>query len=54
MIHGGAGVATSVQAMAWCIGGSLFVCVCSHAFRIFSDPPSICGDSDLRCFVDCV
>ena len=47
-------MATSAQAMAWCIGGSLFVCVCSHALGIFSDPPSICGDSDLRCCFYCV
>ena len=54
VIHASAGVATSAQAMAWCMGGSLFVCVCSHALGIFSDPPSICGDSDLRCFIDFV
>ena len=54
MIYAGAGVATSAQVMAWCMGDSLFVCVCSHALGIFSDPPSICGDSDLRCFIDCV
>ena len=63
MISASAGVSTSAQAVAWCMGGSLFVCVCSHALRIFSDPPSICGDSDLpsicgdsdlRCFIDCV
>ena len=54
MIHASAGVATSAQAMAWCMGDSLFVCVCSHALGIFSDPPAICGDSDLRCFIDCV
>ena len=51
VIHASAGVATSAQAMAWCMGDSPFVCVCSHAF---SDPPSICGDSVLRCFIDCV
>ena len=54
VIHASAGVATSAQAMAWCMGGSPFVCVCSHTLGIFSDPPSICGDSDLRCFIDCV
>ena len=48
-LHASAGVATSAQAMAWCMGGSPFVCVCSHALGIFSDPPSMCGDSDLRC-----
>ena len=54
VIYASACVATSAQAVAWCMGGSLFVCVCSHALGIFSDPPSICGDSDLRCFIDCV
>ena len=54
VIHASAGVATSAQAMARCMGGSPFVCVCSHALGIFSDPPSTCGDSDLRCFIDCV
>ena len=54
VIHASAGVATSAQAMAWCMGDSLFVCVCSHALGIYSDSPSICGDSDLRCFTDCV
>ena len=53
MIHVSAGVATSAQAMARCMGDSLFVCVCSHALGIYSDPLSICGDSDLRCFIDC-
>ena len=54
MIYASAGVATIAQAIAWCMVGSLFVCVCSHVLGIFSDPPSICGDSDLRCFIDCV
>ena len=54
MIHASAGVATSAQATAWCMGGSPFVSVCSHALGIFSDPPSICGDSDLGCLNDCV
>ena len=54
VIHTSAGVATSAQAMAWCMGGSLFVCVCSHALGMFSDPPSVCGDSVLKCFIDCV
>ena len=45
VIHASAGVATSAQAMAWCMGGSPFVCVCSHALGIFSDSPSVCGDS---------
>ena len=54
VIHASAGVATSAQAMAWCMGDSLFVCVCSDALGIYSDPPSICGDSDLRCFIYCV
>ena len=54
VIYASAGVATSAQALAWCMGGSLFVCVCSHSLGIFSDPPSICGDPDLRCFIDCV
>ena len=34
------------------MGGSPFVCVCSNALGIFSDPPSICGDSDCMCFID--
>ena len=54
VIHTSSGVATSAQVMAWCMGGSPFVCVCSHALGIFFDPPSICGDYDLRCFIDCV
>ena len=53
MIHVSAGVATSAQAMAWCMGGSPFVCVCSHALRIFSDSPSVCRDSVLECFIVC-
>ena len=54
MIPASAGVATSAQAMAWCMACSLFVCVCSHALGIFSDPPSICGDCDCVCLIDCV
>ena len=54
VIHASEGVATSAQAMAWCMGGSPFVYVYSHALEIFSDPPSVCGDSVLKCFIDCV
>ena len=54
VIHTSSGVATSAQVMAWCMGGSPFVCVCSHALGIFSDSPSVCGDSVLECFIDCV
>ena len=41
VIYASAGVLTNAQTMVWCMGGSLFVYVCSYALGIFSDPPSI-------------
>ena len=52
MIYASACVAISAQAMAWFMGGALFVCVYSHALKTFSELPSICGDSEFRCFID--
>ena len=40
VIHASAGEATSAQAMAWCMGGSPFVCVYSHALGTFNKRPN--------------
>ena len=48
VIHASAGVATSALAMA-CAWEAHYLSACALTrLGIFPDPPSICGDSDLR------